>query len=263
MTKMKEDISVKEVERYTPKFDKGLSEEQVNSRIEQAVVNVTNHKNGKSYGKIIFKNFVTFFNIIYIIITILLITAHAKPNSFFFALIVLLNTFIGTIQEIQAKRTIDKLSLLSTPTVTVIRGGNKQEIKVEEIVLDDIMYLTPGREITTDAILIQGEVEVNESQLTGESIAIRKQIGDILYSGSFIVSGNCHAQVERVGDENAIEKLTAQAKSYKKPKSEILRSLNLLLKIISVILILTGFTMFLQNWDFKSFVANGWKMTPV
>ena len=226
--------------RYTPNYNEGLNEEQIKERNLNGLVNISNDVNKKGYFGIIIRNLFTFFNIVYIFIAVLLIIVNANISQFTFLLLVTLNTLIGTIQEIRSRQTIDKLKLLSTPTVTVVRQGQKVEVGVSEVVLDDIMYLTPGREITTDAILVNGEVEVNESQLTGESIPIRKNVGATLYSGSFVVSGNCLAQVERVGNDNEIAKLASQAKKYKQPQSGILSDLNKMLKVVSVILVVFG-----------------------
>ena len=225
------------IERYDTDINTGLTSEQVLKRQEELLTNKTTKGSNKSIFSIFCHNIFTFFNAIYIIIFILLLTAGADLANFLFVAIVLANTSIGIIQEIRSKMTIDKLSLLSAPHVYVIRNGEKQEIKVEEIVLDDMMVLAPGNEITTDAILVSGEVEVNESQLTGESIPVIKKIGDMLYSGSFIVSGNCYARVEHVGKDNEMEKLASQAKKYSKPKSEILTSLSYFLRFVSIIIV--------------------------
>lgn len=237
--------------RYTPNYNEGLNEEQIKERNLNGLVNISNDVNKKGYFGIIIRNLFTFFNIVYIFIAVLLIIVNANISQFTFLLLVTLNTLIGTIQEIRSRQTIDKLKLLSTPTVTVVRQGQKVEVGVSEVVLDDIMYLTPGREITTDAILVNGEVEVNESQLTGESIPIRKNVGATLYSGSFVVSGNCLAQVERVGNDNEIAKLAAQAKKYKQPQSGILSDLNKMLKVVSVILVVFGALLFFRGMEFK------------
>ncbi len=225
------------IERYDTDINTGLTSEQVLKRQEELLTNKTTKGSNKSIFSIFCHNIFTFFNAIYIIIFVLLLTAGADLANFLFVAIVLANTSIGIIQEIRSKMTIDKLSLLSAPHVYVIRNGEKQEIKVEEIVLDDMMVLAPGNEITTDAILVSGEVEVNESQLTGESIPVIKKIGDMLYSGSFIVSGNCYARVEHVGKDNEMEKLASQAKKYSKPKSEILTSLSYFLRFVSIIIV--------------------------
>lgn len=235
-----------DVVRFSPEFNQGLTEDQIKKRYEEGLTNIATDVNKRGYLKIILKNIFTFFNIIYIAIAIMFIIVDAGISKFSFLLLVILNTLIGTIQEIRSRKAIDKLKLLSTPTVSVIRQGIKTEVNVCDVVLDDIMYLTPGREITTDAILIEGEVEVNESQLTGESVPIRKNVGSTLYSGSFVVSGNCYAQVERVGNNNEIAKLAAQAKKYKQPQSGILNDLNKLLKVVAVILVIFGTLLFLR-----------------
>lgn len=247
MGKQKEQF---EITRYNPHYDVGLSEDQIKERHEHGLNNINNDINKKGYLKIIVKNVFTFFNMIYLFIAILLVIVGTKASEYTFLFLVIVNTLIGTIQEIRSKQTIDKLSLLSAPEVTVIRESTKVKVKVEDIVLDDIMYLTPGKEITTDAILVEGEVEVNESQLTGESVPIRKNVGATLFSGSFVVSGNCYAQVERVGKDNEIAKLAAQAKKYKQPKSGILGSLNKLLQVVAILLIIFGGLLFLRYFDY-------------
>ena len=244
----------KQYDRYTPNYKNGLNDDQVAERISQSLNNVVKDVNKKGYLHIIWKNTFTFFNMIYLLIALLLIVVETPLTEYTFLVLVILNTAIGTIQEIRSKKSIEKLSLLSAPSVTVVRNGKKQEVGVSDIVLDDIMFLSPGREITTDAILISGEVEVNESQLTGESVPIKKAVGSTLFSGSFIVSGNCYAQVERVGNDNEIAKLAAQAKTYKKPKSGILGSLNRMLQVVAVILLISAVLLFLRhyNFDFKN-----------
>lgn len=241
-----------EIVRYNPDVSIGLNSEQVAERNEHFLTNTVNKGSNKTILNIILKNFFTFFNVMYALIFVLLLSAKVEILNYTFVLIVTVNTLIGIIQEIKSKKTIDKLSLLSAPSAYVIRNGIKQEIKVEEIVLDDIMYLNAGKEITTDAILVSGEIEVNESQLTGESVPIRKVVGDTLYSGSFVVSGNCKAKVERVGKDNQIEKLSNEAKQYSKPKSEILSSLRYLLRFVSIIFIPSGLILYIRAEKIKS-----------
>ena len=244
MKKRKEEINLQPIERYSPTTEDGLSTEQVEERILNNLTNNIPKGSSKSILQILYKNIFTFFNMMYIIIFILLLSAGADVANFMFVLIVGANTLIGVIQEIRSKQTIDKLSLLSAPHVTVVRNGEKREIKVEEIVLDDIMYLASGDEITTDAIFVSGDIEVNESQLTGESIPVRKQPGDMLYSGSFVVSGHAYAKVEHVGRDNEMEKLASQAKQYSKPKSEILKSLNYFLRFVGIIIVPAGIALY-------------------
>ena len=239
MVRKKQQQKLTDFERFNPQVNDGLTTEQVNLRKEQGLSNKIIKKHGKSYFSIILSNLCTLFNFIYLVIFILLFSTQkaagkVQLTNFTFVIIVTVNILIGTIQEIKSKITISKLQLISTPTVTAIRNKEQVEVNVCDIVVDDIVVLTPGKEITTDSILIEGEVEVNESQLTGESVPIRKQVGDVLYSGSFVVSGNCYCRVEKVGAENAIEKLSEQAKKYKKPKSQILTTVTGLIKVITV-----------------------------
>jgi cation-transporting P-type ATPase E len=142
------------------------------------------------------------------------------------------NITIGIIQEIRAKRTIDKLSLLSAPTAIVIRDQDEAEISIQDVVIDDILHLSSGKQIPADAVIREGMVEVNESLLTGESDPILKRKGDTLYSGSFVVSGSCYAQTTAIGKDIYIQKLTNQAKKYKKPKSDLLGSLRMIIRVI-------------------------------
>lgn len=258
MAKNKKQTLKIEPERFNPSYETGLNDIQIDLRKEQGLTNKIIKKTGKSYFKIIVGNFCTLFNFIYLIIFILLFSSQKMVNkisitNYTFLIIVFINILIGTIQEIKSKITISKLQLISTPTVTVVRNGEKKEVNVSDVVVDDIVFLTPGKEITTDSILVHGEVEVNESQLTGESVPINKELGDTLYSGSFVVSGNCYCKVERVGEDNAIEKLSAQAKQYKKPNSQILNTVRGLIKVITVFLIVTGIVMIVQNYDFEGF----------
>lgn len=258
MAKKKATLIIEKPERFSPSYDQGLTEEQISLRKEQGLTNKIIKKTGKSYLSIIIGNFCTLFNFIYVVIFILLFSSQKmygkiSITNYTFLIIVIINIFIGTIQEIKSKITISKLQLISTPTVTVVRNGISIDVNVSDVVLDDIIVLTPGKEITTDSILINGEVEVNESQLTGESVPIRKKVGDILYSGSFVVSGNCYCKVECVGADNAIEKLSAQAKQYKKPNSQILNTVRGLIKVITVFLVITGILMIVQNYNFEGF----------
>ena len=248
----KEESVVLNIERYDADINTGLTEEQILKRHEQQLVNKTSKGSNKSIFSIFCHNIFTFFNAIYIIIFILLLSAGADFANYLFVAIVAANTSIGIIQEIRSKMTIDKLSLLSAPHVYVVRNGIKQEIKVEDIVLDDMMVLAPGNEVTTDAILVSGEVEVNESQLTGESVPVLKRVGDMLYSGSFIVSGNCFAKVEHVGKDNEMERLASLAKKYSKPKSEILTSLGYFLKFVSIIIVPVGVTLYCRAEKIRS-----------
>jgi cation-transporting ATPase E len=176
-----------------------------------------------------------------------LISVGAWTNLVFMVVIIA-NMVIGIFQEIKAKKTIEKISLVTEPTAVVIRNGKQEEIPVSEIVLDDIIVFTLGKQISADCIVVDGEVEVNESLLTGESVAIKKVVGDTLLSGSFIVSGKCLAKADKVGSESYTAQLAVKAKQYKKAKSELLNSLNLIIKIIGIIIIPLAIFTFYNNY---------------
>lgn len=244
---------VRKIKRIKTEPDVGLTVEQVIERINKGYTNKTLNTNVKTYSSIFINNIFTFFNILCFAVAISLIIARSFKDLLFMV-VVLCNIAIGIIQEIRAKRTIEKLSLLTAPTAKVIRGGTEYEVTTEEVVIDDIMCLSNGKQIVADAIIVEGEVEVNESLLTGESINIKKKVGDTLYSGSFISSGTCKARVDKVGDESYIEQLSQKAKQYKKPKSELFSSLNAIIKVIGFILIPIAVAMYINNYfQFKTY----------
>ncbi|MGM9969963.1 MAG: HAD-IC family P-type ATPase [Anaeroplasma sp.] len=229
--------------RYDTDPEFGLPKDVVDARTIDGLVNETNTKSSKSIPKIIISNVFTFFNLLIFFIATCLILVGAYTDLVFL-FIVSVNIIIGILQEIKAKNTIDKLSLMSAPTAVVKRNGNNYEIAVNEIVLDDLLLLENGKQICADSIVVDGSVEVNESLLTGEADAILKKPGDILYSGSFVVSGRCSARVDKIGKDNYIERLSSQAKKYKKPKSDLLFSLNFIIKFMFLPIIVIGASLF-------------------
>ena len=237
--------------RFRVDLKKGLNDQQVKQRQDEGLSNNINQGSTKSIPNIIFSNIFTMFNVIVIAVSVWLATVNTKISYYSFALMAILNTIIGIVQEIRAKLTIDKLSLLSAPTATVIRNGRQMDIAVSEIVLDDILVLTAGKQVCADCILKEGNVEVNESLLTGESDALVKKIGSSLYSGSFVVSGTCKAKVEKVGEESYIEKLAKQAKVYKKPESRILKSLKLIVRIALIYIVLSVAFLFIAHVKYE------------
>lgn len=246
-TKLEEENNDIKEKKKTVSVRTGLTYDEVKERIANNLVNVSTTKTSKTVRQIILSNIFTVFNILNIAVAIWLLTVGSFKNLTFMA-VISANIIIGIIQEIRAKKTIDSLSLISAPSVSVLRNGRKEVIKPEEVVLDDIMILDAGKQICADAIVRKGSVEVNESLLTGEADAVFKKPGSILLSGSFIVSGECYAKVEHIGDDNYIQKLTSQAKKFQKPKSDILRSLNLLAKIIVVLVIVMGALLFFNQY---------------
>ena len=250
--KKKKDKKVAVVERFNPTIKEGLTTEQVNLRIEQGKTNLVQSKNTKTYKSIILGNIFTFFNILSFFVAGMLLSVGSWKDCFFL-LIVVCNMIIGIVQEIKAKKTIEKISLVSTPMAFVIRDKVESKINVKDVVLDDIMLLQTGKQVCADSIILEGTVEVNESLLTGESVSIKKVKGDTLYSGSFIVSGKCFAKVEKVGNDTYTAKLAAQAKQYQKPKSELMGTLNVIITAIGIMIVPLGILMARNNYQTLNF----------
>ena len=236
------------VNRFEVNPATGLNYSQIEERISQNLTNDTHQVRSNSIGKILFKNIFTFFNMICLAVAIALWGVGAYSDTIFM-LIVIANTLISIIQEIKAKNTIDKLTLTNSNFTKVLREGEAQEIYKKEVVLDDILCLSSGMQIASDSIVVEGEIEVNESLLTGESLAVKKHVGDNLLAGSFVSSGTCKAKVDKVGSANYIEKLSSKAKKYSKPKSELLISLNVIIRLIGIIIIPIGVLMFFNNYS--------------
>ncbi|HHT81936.1 MAG TPA: HAD-IC family P-type ATPase [Acholeplasmataceae bacterium] len=233
------------VTRYNPDRDKGLTTDEVEARTLAGFYNKIKKGSTKSIPGIIFTNLFTFFNLLMFGIAAWLISAKAPVTNFFFLGTIAANILIGIIQEIKAKKIIDKLSVVSTPTAIVIRDAIEFEIKLQEVVIDDILVLKSGKQIPADAIMVSDEqVEVNEALLTGEADPVVKHKGDLLYSGSFVVAGTVKAQVVGVGSDVFIEKLTNQARKYQKPQSQLLKSLRILIKALAFLIIPIGAFLF-------------------
>ena len=225
-------------ERFAPKLNAGLTSAQVETRFKQFLFNDTNQQYSRSYAAIFIGNICTFFNLLCLLAGIALVIANTKGiSNYLVLLITTANIVLGIIQEIRSKIAIDKLAILSASHVKAVRDGEIAEIPAKEIVLDDVIICETGNQVPADCILAEGTVEVNESLLTGESVAIKKNIGDTLYAGSFISSGNGKLRVEKVGKDTYLEKLTAKAKKYKRPNSELMNSTKLIIKVISILIV--------------------------
>lgn len=234
---------MKNVERYNPNIEIGLTTDQVKKRIEEDLVNHDTTIPTKSIKRIIYENFFTLFNIINIILAICILCVKSYKNMLFL-LIVIINTAISTIQEIHSKKVVDKLSIVASPKAKVIRNGKTEIIDIHQLVLDDIIILKTGEQIAADCKILSNEVEVNESCITGETNTIRKKVGDILLSGSYIVSGNTTAKIEHIGEENYTAQISSGAKYVKKIKSEIMTSLDKIIKILTFAIIPIGLLFF-------------------
>lgn len=246
--KTKKKKSKPEPKRFDPIVSKGLTDEQVNERVLEGNTNYVENRNTKTYKSIFFGNIFTFFNLLCFVVAGALIAVNAWSNLVFM-LVILANMVIGIVQEIKAKKTIEKISLVTAPTAIVVRNGAQVDIPVSDIVLDDVILFTLGKQICADCIVMEGEVEVNESLLTGESNPIKKRKGDVLLSGSFVVSGKCFAKADKIGSSSYTAQLAVKAKEYKKAKSELLNSLNLIIKIIGIIIIPLAILTFYNNFN--------------
>ena len=232
--------------RYQTDREHGLSEEQINERIEHKLINDTKIKTSNSVLSIICKNVFTFFNCIWLIIAIALMCVGAW-GDLLFLFVVIANTAISIIQEIKSKKTVERLSMVTAPKIKVIRMGLQQEIKSENLLLDDVMLLENGNQIPADCIIVEGTAEANESLLTGESNSIKKNIGDTLLAGSFLVSGQCYARVDKVGKDNYIQTVAERTKDFKPQTSNLFKDLNNLIKVIILILIPLGVLTFFKE----------------
>ena len=239
-------IDLSQVGHFDVRTEEGLTAAQVADRVENGLDNIDTSKKSKTIPQIIFSNIFTFFNVIYIVIAAILLF-YGMPKQCSFLPVVAANTLIAIVQEIKSKRTLDRLNLITEPKIRVVRDGVTTEISVKELVLDDIVTLRSGEQISADCIVRDGYVEVNESILTGESEAVTKREGDTLYAGSFVVSGNCTAQVSAVGRYNYIAGLTGRARMYQKPRSQMLKSLKRILVFVAIIIVPMTICLFVVN----------------
>lgn len=240
------------VKRIQTQAAQGLTQNHVAERINKGWANMPVDPPSKSVKEIIASNVFTYFNLIFAAIAVLLIIVGAFRDLTFLPVIIC-NTCIGIIQEVRSKKVLDKLNVLNAPKATVIRDGKKMTIPADQAVLDDIVVFAAGNQICADAVVVAGEVQVNESLLTGESDEITKKPGDSLMSGSFIVSGSCYSRLEKVGADSYISKLTLEAKASKEgEQSEMIRSLNVLVQIVGFLIIPIGVILFVQQ-----FLLNG------
>lgn len=238
---------ISSAERFNPDLDKGLTSDQVLQRQGEGLMNKSTKKYTKTYWDIFKDNCLSFFNIILFGIAIALIV-FGDYSDLAFAVIMLANVIIGIIQEIRSKKTIDKLRLVTAPTSEVIRDGKTAKIPVEELVIDDLVDIATGDQISADGKIESGTVEVNESVLTGESLPVKKAVGDTVYAGSFVVSGNATEKVGKVAEANWAISLQVRAKQFQKTKSELLRSLNSINRVITLILIPLAICLFVVNY---------------
>ena len=249
----KKKLLAAETVRITKEESEGLSKEEVGRRIAEGLTNTIPKSNAKPYWKIFVDNICTFFNLIWALIFAVVLTmvlmGKAPIGNLFFIVVIVANTVLAIVQEIRAKLTVERLSLVTAPKVEVIRDGEHLLVAAEELVLDDITVFAAGNQIPADAVLLSGKVEMNESLLTGESVGVKKADGDMLYAGSFVISGGCRARIEKVGTDSYIQTIAKAAKAFKSPESDLFRDINRIIKWIGIAIIPFAALMFWNNYQ--------------
>ena len=247
----KDQTSVKNITRYAPDYREGLTDEQVAERVHAQATNETIDPSFKKNKQIVLQNIFTYFNLIFIVLAVLLCLVSSYKNLTFLP-VILANTGIAIYQEIRSKKILDNLSVLNAAKVTVVRNGVANKIDMEELVLDDVILLETGQQIPADGYVLDGKLQVNEALLTGEADEIVKEVDDYLMSGSFVVSGKAYVRLDKVGYDSYISQLTAKAKKMGGgEQSEMIASLNKLIKWIGIIIIPIGITLFSQSYFFN------------
>lgn len=232
-------------------YKTGLNQKQVEERIEKGLVNKAVDSVAKTTREIVLENTFTYFNMIFIFLAVLVCIAGSF-RSLTFLPVVIGNTLIGIYQEIRARNVLEKMSILNAPSTIVVRDGQEKEVNSESLVVDDIVIFRGGEQIPADAVVVKGEISVNESLLTGESDELTKTPGMHLLSGSFIVSGECYARLEKVGEDSYISRLTLEAKKMGSgEQSEMIRSINKLVKWVGIAIIPVGIILFVQSYVFN------------
>ena len=247
-----EELLRKPIERVSVSYEEGLNDILVQERIEKGWNNRAVESPEKTNKQIVKENVFTYFNLIFLVLSILLIIAGSYRNLTFLPIIIA-NTLIGIIQEIRAKNVLSKMNMLHTPCVNVIRNGQRRRISSEELVIDDIVMFSAGNQICADAEIVHGEVRVNEALLTGESDEIVKTVGNRLMSGSVVSSGECYARLILVGENSYISKLTMEAKRINyKEQSEMIASINKLVLFVGIAIIPIGIALFIQSYLYQN-----------
>lgn len=234
-------------EDFTATPPEGLTDDQANSLEEAGLSNAATSRQGKSVWRILADNLFTLFNLLNILLAMALLFVGAYRNMLFLG-VVISNTLIGTVQELRAKKTVEKLKLLSESPVRVKRNGSVTELPPSKAVKGDIVLLKTGDQVCADAVMISGICDAGEALLTGEQDAIHKNPGDWLYSGSFITGGNCECQLVYVGDDSYINRLSASAKKITRPKSALMTDLQKIVRIVSIMLIPIGIALFCKQY---------------
>lgn len=234
------------LERVEAAADEGLTDEQAQERMDRGLNNEQPNIVTKSYLNIFRSNVITLFNGLNFLLAALILV-YGSIKNMTFIILVICNMVVGIVQEIRSKLVLEKMSLLNVPKVSVIRGGEKKQVDMSDIVIDDIIEIHAGEQIASDSVVVSGECEVNESMLTGEQDDIHKTAGAELLSGSIVQAGTCRARVVKVGKDNFASTILTEAKKYKKSKSQLMRSINWIIRIVTVAIFPMGILMYLTN----------------
>ena len=250
------DEKYSKIEAYSPTAEEGLTTAQVEKRQAEGLTNRVKNKYSKSYAQIICGNLFTFFNLLCALcIVALVLFKDDNITDYFFVVVYVINLFIGIIQEIRSKITVEKLSLVKAPMSRIIRNGTQIEVPTSDLVLNDVVLLATGNQIPCDSVILSGEVDVNESLLTGESVAVRKGVGEKVFAGTYISSGNCSVKVDRIGDDCYVQRLSARAKKFKKSSSQLLNTMNTIIKTVGLLIIPVSALMGVVNYSVISKTA--------
>lgn len=250
--------NVKEdIKRIEPDIKTGLNKEEVNKRIEENLVNKNTKVKGKTHFQIVFTSFFTFFNVILYCLALVFLgfqifypdgLKYIPITKYGFLFVILCNATTSIVSQEISKSTVEKMKLLTDPKGLVIRDGKEEVINIEEIVLDDLVVLTSGNDVPCDLIVKDGEVLVNESMLTGESDPLLKKVGDLIYSGSYVISGKCKAKAEKIGTETYVSKLENKISSIKKQKSVLMANIDKIIKYLLFFLVPATLAVFLKTY---------------
>ena len=236
-------------ETTVPQATRGLTREEVAARMEMGLSNKAPVSLGKTEWEIIAQNLLTFFNLVFAVLAVVLAISGSSVKNMTFLIVVLCNIAIGCFQEIRAKRAVDKLTLVAAQKIRTVRDGEMELLPSEALVRDDVVEFVVGDQICADGVILEGTIRVNEALITGEEDAVEKTAGDRLLSGSFVVTGKARVRLEAVGADAFASKLTLEAKKDPKAaKSEMMRSLDKLIRAVGILLIPVGLLLFYQEF---------------
>lgn len=241
---------IESAEIYTPDYLFGLTNEQIESRVEEGLTNKSKKRVTKSFWQILKDNVLTFFNVIFFVVCVLLLIGDVDLKNYFFVIPILSNIILGLITDLRARALINKLNLVTNPTQSVMREGKEYSVPSEELVLNDVIVLRSGDQVNADAVILSGKASFDESSITGESDSVTKTVGEEILSGTYVVSGVVYAKTTRIGPANYVEGIAEAAKSFRRPKSEIKTSCLYIFRVTGTIALAIGLTM-IVIWLFK------------